>query len=348
MATTVEVYGLLSSPSFQRARLIAEQVASKANVITLGQLETDWLQYLAATRKTYPALTYSPVLCFLDGVLLGAADELLCCLKRDFKVSDSASSDELSRVASELYRGVVSNPKKKYVYWEVQIGNKRPRPVVLELGFGVCPVTVRNFWELATGVSSLTYTNCSLHRVVQGGFVEGGLVTNKQGVQVNESIYGGYFEDENYAYSHDKVGVIGMSKSAPHKNGSAFYITLRPMPHLDHRNVAFGRVVEGMEVFLTMSELECLNQRPTKSCKITVSTDYISSGAIDRFRDNTDDTVPSEPHRSGSKLEAADLDTLLKKRTAVVKEIESMRHELESQKALLKAIKQVQDIKQPS
>mmetsp|Transcript_9231 Transcript_9231/g.17554 ORF Transcript_9231/g.17554 Transcript_9231/m.17554 type:complete len:348 (-) Transcript_9231:432-1475(-) len=345
MATTVEVHGLLSSPSFHRARLIVEQVALKASVTTTGLLETDWLQYLTDIRKTHPALTFSPVLCIGNGELLGGADELLSWLKRDFKVSDSASSDELSRVASEFYRNVISCTKKKYVYWEIQIGNKRPRPVVIELDFALCPLTVRNFWEISTGANSLSYTNSMLHRVVYGGFIEGGLITNKQGALVNESIFGGYFEDENYAYSHDKAGVIGMSKTGPHKNGSAFYITLRPLPHLNRRNVAFGRVVEGLDVFLTISELDCLNQRPAKPCKITTTCDYMTSGAIDRFRDISEDTMSLELPRSGSKLEAADLDTLLKKRTAVVKEIESMRQELESQKGLLKAIKHVQGMK---
>lgn len=344
MASTVEVYGLLSSPSFHRARLIAEQVASKAAVTTHGYLETDWHEYLTNTRKTHPVLAYSPVLCFTDGVLVGGADEFLNKLKREFKVSDSASSDELSQVASELYHRTVSSAKKRYVYWEVQVGNKRPRPVVLELDFDLCPITVQNFWELSTGSHSLNYTNSMLHRVVQGGFVEGGLVTNRQGALVNESSFGGYFDDETYAYPHDRPGVIGMSKSGPHKNGSAFYITLRSLPHLDRRNVGFGRVVEGLDVFYSINDLECLNQRPSRPCKITLSGSYMASGKIDRFRDNSEDSIPLELPRSGSKLEAADLDTLLKKRTAVVKEIESMRQELESQKALLKAIKHVQGL----
>lgn len=43
-----------------------------------------------------------------------------------------------------------------------------------------------------------------------------------------------------------------MSKMGLHKNGSAFYITLRPLPHLNKKSVAFGRVVKGLDVILEM------------------------------------------------------------------------------------------------
>ena len=46
-----------------------------------------------------------------------------------------------------------------------------------------------------------------------------------------------------------------MVSAGVHRNGSHFHITTDACPHLDGRAVAFGRVVEGMEVVKKVSEL---------------------------------------------------------------------------------------------
>ena len=53
-----------------------------------------------------------------------------------------------------------------------------------------------------------------------------------------------------------------MANSGPHSNHSQFYVTLRPMPWLDTKNVAFGRVIQGMRTVNVVSKTNALNQRP--------------------------------------------------------------------------------------
>jgi cyclophilin family peptidyl-prolyl cis-trans isomerase len=183
---------------------------------------------------------------------------------------------------------------------------------------------------------------------VQGGYFEGGFVKSRKG-GTNESTYGGYFTDENYVVPHNRIGVLGMSKPGPHKNGSAFYVTLNKLPHLNRQYVAFGRVIEGLDVLRAINDTECRYQRPYSEI-IIEDCSLLSSISISRIEtpqeveEREEDKRPVSKEKNEikkSKLENADIDTLLQKRDAVIKDIDKTKAELESQIFCLKIIKEI-------
>lgn len=97
------------------------------------------------------------------------------------------------------------------------------------------PVTVASFVNLA---SNGFYDNLNFHRVIPNFMIQGGcpLGTGTGGP--------GYrFEDEfDASLRHDAAGKLSMANAGPGTNGSQFFITHGPTPHLDGAHSVFGQV----------------------------------------------------------------------------------------------------------
>jgi peptidyl-prolyl cis-trans isomerase B (cyclophilin B) len=93
------------------------------------------------------------------------------------------------------------------------------------------------------------YDGLSFHRVIDGFMAQGGCPegrgTGGPGYQ-----YGGEFDP---SARHDRPGLLSMANAGPGTDGSQFFITFLPTPHLDDKHSLFGAVVEGME---TLKALE--------------------------------------------------------------------------------------------
>ena len=112
-----------------------------------------------------------------------------------------------------------------------------------------CPETVWNFINLAEGRQDTErggnyFDGLTFHRVIEGFVIQGGC---PKGDGTGGPGY--RFKDEfDPSLRHDDEGVLSMANAGPGTNGSQFFITLGPTPHLDGRHAVFGKVVRGMDV----------------------------------------------------------------------------------------------------
>ncbi|HXF61834.1 MAG TPA: peptidylprolyl isomerase [Caldilineaceae bacterium] len=113
--------------------------------------------------------------------------------------------------------------------------------IVLELYPKHAPKTVNNFVFLAR---QGFYDGVTFHRVIRDFMIQGGDPTG-----TGRGGPGYRFEDETRGnpLKHE-TGVISMANAGPNTNGSQFFITHSPQPHLDGRHTVFGKVIEGQDV----------------------------------------------------------------------------------------------------
>jgi len=113
--------------------------------------------------------------------------------------------------------------------------------IELELSVKHAPKTVNNFVFLTR---EGYYDGVTFHRVIGDFMIQGGDPTGS-----GRGGPGYRFEDEvrGNPLVHER-GVISMANAGPNTNGSQFFITLSPQPHLNGKHTVFGKVVRGQEV----------------------------------------------------------------------------------------------------
>jgi peptidyl-prolyl cis-trans isomerase A (cyclophilin A) len=175
-------------------------------------------------------------------------------------------------VASLGWAGAAEKEKKVsgplYATFKTSLGN-----IVVRLDEDKAPRTVENFVGLATGTKEWTdpktgkqvkrplYNGTIFHRVIPNFMIQGGdpLGTGRGGP--------GYKFDDEFSPDlwHNKPGILSMANAGPNTNGSQFFITTVPTPHLDNRHSVFGEVVQGQDVVVAIGSVpRGPNDRPLK------------------------------------------------------------------------------------
>jgi peptidyl-prolyl cis-trans isomerase A (cyclophilin A) len=143
--------------------------------------------------------------------------------------------------------------------------------IVVRLFPDQAPKTVQNFVGLAEGTAQWTdprtgrpasgplYNGTIFHRVISGFMLQGGdpLGTGTGGP--------GYEFEFDPSLRFDRPYLLAMANAGPGTNGSQFFITVGPTPHLNQRHTIFGEVVQGQDVVDAIGRTETdRSDRPIK------------------------------------------------------------------------------------
>lgn len=155
----------------------------------------------------------------------------------------------------------------------------------------------------------MLFAGSIFHRVIKQFMIQGGDFTEFNGTG-GESIYGEKFPDENFDLKHDKPFLLSMANSGPGTNGSQFFVTTVPTPHLDGKHVVFGEVISGKGVIRKVENSKTSpNDKPLVDVKVVdcgelVDGDYES--AVSRPVDPTGDSYEDFPEDGPQDLKIAD------------------------------------------
>jgi peptidyl-prolyl cis-trans isomerase A (cyclophilin A) len=143
-------------------------------------------------------------------------------------------------------------------------------PIVIRLFPEQAPETVANFTGLAEGTRTWTdprtertsndplYNGTVFHRVIDGFMIQGGdplgTGTGGPGYKFGDEFHPGLRFDRPY--------LLAMANSGPGTNGSQFFITVGPTPHLTNRHTIFGEVIQGSEVVDAIAKSPTDRDRP--------------------------------------------------------------------------------------
>ncbi|XP_034427891.1 NK-tumor recognition protein isoform X2 [Hippoglossus hippoglossus] len=182
--------------------------------------------------------------------------------------------------------GVKDRPQ---CYFDVELNREPVGRIVFQLFSDTSPKTSKNFLSLCTGErgigkitgKKLCYKGSTFHRVVKNFMIQGGDFTEGNG-RGGESIYGGYFEDENFTLKHDRAFLLSMANRGKDTNGSQFFITTKMAPHLDGVHVVFGLVISGFEVIKKIEGLKTDSaSRPYADVRVVDCGQLITKSAND-------------------------------------------------------------------
>lgn len=152
--------------------------------------------------------------------------------------------------------------------------------ILLELYTDAAPMTVANLVSLSEGTNNKVadslvgkkfYDGIRFHRVVNNFVIQGGDPTETGRGTAGYRFGDEFTKDENGAllYKHDDAGMLSMANGGPESNGSQFFVTHKPIPHLDGKHTVFGKTI------VNSTQLSALKNQFKDSLKLKKAIDSL-------------------------------------------------------------------------
>lgn len=252
---TIHVYGSVDTIEYQKAKCCAQDLHKKLPTlfnkpIINAMFELSWSQWLKDKKTELKEEVWSfddVVMIFLNTELIGNLRQFLTWSFENYNFEEFRTETLYEALRREEYAAHLAATQNDFVFMDMTIDNESIGRLVIQLFNNIVPKTCENFRLLCTGENgrssttsyNLHYKNQIFHRIVPDGWIQGGDIMGGKG-NGGESAFGGLFEDESYAVTHSKRGIVGMANNGRHTNASQFYITLQPSTWMDKTYVAFG------------------------------------------------------------------------------------------------------------
>lgn len=178
--------------------------------------------------------------------------------------------------------------------------------ILIKLTHEKTPGTVGNFVALAEGKQKNSakaegtpyYDGLSFHRVIPDFMIQGGCPEGS-----GRGNPGYQFDDEFHSeLRHSQAGILSMANAGPGTNGSQFFITHGPTPHLDNKHTVFGHVESGQEVVDAVAQGDLI-----ESLEIVrvgdEAKDWDGLSAFQNFEKSKQDRIKKEKEEQASELD---------------------------------------------
>jgi cyclophilin family peptidyl-prolyl cis-trans isomerase len=267
---------------------VETRVPIDVEIVFQSYLEIDYMKKLKHLQREGSGAFYhhrATEVVIVDGKYIGNKAKFIEYAQTTGYVTEGAENgNEVvhNRLAREEFlASTIERGNKPMVYMEFADGSKftdETTPVygkvIIELFNDVVPLAANNFLMLSTGqlgateMAKLHYQGSPVHRVVQGGWMQGGdIVLGNGGGSWAAVGKEGKVQDESFVcdFSNPLGGIVGFSTSTAHSIGSQFFITLGACEWMNGEYVGVGRVICGFETLRRIDKCSTTNQKPDPS-----------------------------------------------------------------------------------